>query len=341
MADASFGGAVTLGLEGPGGSLNGNTSVAAENGVAVFDGLSISGAGTFTLRATAPGLEAAESSPFTSVRVDEILVPRYMQADRPNDDRVPYAFRLRLSGLEPHATYRYANRIATVDEPPRQDGAGNNIFVDPLEFRRNTNTPDFGGDPETYSTFQADSAGMHEGWFITEPTGNDRFDEAELHLRIILNDGAGGEDNHFILNTASTAELRRFGESPEQATGFHGAAPFEPRNFVFLYDSVEGAGRPLAGTFVEPGGQEVDGRYVTFYEEEVFANEGRWGGLLPNDLSNGVQRIEERAFADGALVGVYTSEDGVLGRCVDGQPHGRQGESHCIGLRWRAFASAG
>ncbi|MFP4191151.1 MAG: chitobiase/beta-hexosaminidase C-terminal domain-containing protein [Candidatus Hydrogenedentota bacterium] len=313
LTDATYEEVITITLNGGEGALSGGTAVAAEDGVAVFDDLTVEdGGGTSTLTASASSLAPAETHPFTIVHLEELLIPRYMQADppHPNNDRVPYAFRLRLSGLVPDTEYRYANRIATVDEEPTQDGAGNNIFVDPANFRRNTDTPDFGGDPGAFSTFETDSAGTYEGWFITEPTGNDRFDEDELRLRILLNDGAGGEENHFFLTTPSTAELRSFGQEADEATGLYADSPSEPRNFVFLYDNVDGEGRPIAGTFVEPGGQDIDGRYTTFYEDEVWDEAGRWGTLLPNDLAEGVRRIEERDVADGSVARVLTSEDG-------------------------------
>ncbi|MFP4191152.1 MAG: CotH kinase family protein [Candidatus Hydrogenedentota bacterium] len=310
--DITYSGPVTVELaEGPG-ELDGTLTADAVNGVARFDDLTVSEPGAYRLEATAPELAPAVSEELHAAALEEILIPRYMQADppHPNNDRVPYAFRLRLSGLVPDTEYRYANRIATVDEEPTQDGAGNNIFVDPANFRRNTDTPDFGGDPGAFSTFETDSAGTYEGWFITEPTGNDRFDEDELRLRILLNDGAGGEENHFFLTTPSTAELRSFGQEADEATGLYADSPSEPRNFVFLYDNVDGEGRPIAGTFVEPGGQDIDGRYTTFYEDEVWDEAGRWGTLLPNDLAEGVRRIEERDVADGSVARVLTSEDG-------------------------------
>ncbi|MFO7776337.1 MAG: chitobiase/beta-hexosaminidase C-terminal domain-containing protein [Candidatus Hydrogenedentota bacterium] len=333
LTDASFEGTVTISLNGGEGTLSGETAVAAEDGVAVFGDLSIiNGGGTSTLTASASGVASAETHPFTIVHLEELLTPQYMQADVPNEDRVPYAFRLRLNGLDPNTQYRYANRIATVDEEPTQDGAGNNIFVDPANFRRNTATPDFGGDTGTFSTFETDSAGTYEGWFITEPTGNDRFDEDELHLRILLNDGAGGEDNHFILNTKNTAMLRRFGEEAHNATGIRGSSSFSPRNFVLLYDNVEGEGRPIAGTFVEPGGQDMDGRYTTFYEAEVWNQDGRWGTLLPNDLAEGVRRIEERDLTDGSVVGVLTSEDGLWDGVETRNPRGGATEPIVLAL---------
>jgi uncharacterized repeat protein (TIGR03803 family) len=65
---------VTLSIaSGPsGGTINGNTSVAAVNGVATFSGLTFSTPGAYTLTATASNLTSATSSSFT-------IVPSYTQ----------------------------------------------------------------------------------------------------------------------------------------------------------------------------------------------------------------------------------------------------------------------
>ena len=339
--DLSYSGPITVTVaQGPG-ELTGTVTREAVDGVARFDDLAVSEPGAYEFEATAPDLAPAVSEELQAVALEEILVPRYMQADppHPNNDRVPYAFRLRITGLNPNATYRYANRIAMVDEPPAQDGAGNNIFVYPHAFRRNTDTPAFDDDPATFSSFETDGDGTHEGWFITEPTGNERFEDEELHLRILLNDGAGGGENHFILNTPNTATLLRFGEGADEATGVYADSPMEPRNFVFLFDNVDGEGRPIAGTFVEPGEQEVDERYVTFYEDEVWGEDGRWGTLLRNDLDEGVRRIEERDLADGSVVSVHTSEDGQWNGVNTRNPSG--GKAAPLALNLEAQPAAG
>ncbi len=324
--------------EGPG-DLDGTLSVEAVNGVARFDGLAVDTPGVYRLEASAPGLSPVVSEAIQVAGLEEVLVPRYMQADPPwpNEDRVPYAFRLRITGLNPHAVYRYANRVATVDEPPTQDGAGNNIFVFPDEFRRNTDTPALGDDPATFSSFETDGDGTFEGWFITEPTGNDRFEDEELHLRILLNDGAGAGENHFFLTTPSTVELRGFGEGADEATGVYAESPFAPRNFVFLYDNEDGEGRPIAGTFVEPGGLDMDERYTAFYKDEVWDMTGRWGALLPNDLEEGVRRIEERGVIDGSIVDGHISADGLWAGLDTREPAGGAAAPLVLDLAQGAF----
>ena len=57
---------MTLGSNGSGGHLSGTTSAIARGGLAMFDTLVVSGAGTrYTLIASAPGLASESSAPFT------------------------------------------------------------------------------------------------------------------------------------------------------------------------------------------------------------------------------------------------------------------------------------
>ncbi len=321
FADAGFTGEVTLSLTGDG-ELSGHATVQAVGGTAVFDGLSVDGAGEFVLTASAAGLPSSQSHPFRLVRVTELVMPRYIQgeqdANNDNNDRVPFAFRLRLEGLLPGSVYRYGNRVVIPDDPPTQNGAGNAILItgESTDWIRNTDSPRFrpGDFGSRHLTFTTDAEGAHEAWFVTEPTGNARFTPGNtVFMRLLLNDGADGEEYFHFLTTRSPVEVIRFGSSAGEGSGVIGEASALPRNIVVLYDAAEGDGRPLAATPVEITGAGTDDRFVAFYDEIVATNDGYWGAILPNELPGGLRRIEERSLTDGALLGSRVEADGFPG----------------------------
>ena len=73
---------------------------------------------------------------------------------------------------------------------------------------------------------------------------------------------------------------------------------------------MAGTGRPLAATFVESDGFAETANFATFYSGNVDGVAGAWGNIIPNTNPNGVQRIEQRALADGSLVGFNTNSTG-------------------------------
>jgi hypothetical protein len=319
--DPLFDGEITLSLSPDGtGALTGTTTVPAVDGVATFEGLAVEGAGVFRLKADTGNLEAATSDAFRIVRLNELVMPRYIQGEQDatadNNNRVPFAFRLSLEGLRPNSVYRYGNRIITGDDPPEQNGAGNAILVTgrEVDWIRNTDSPRFrpGDFGSRHYLFTTDSEGTYSGWFVTEPSGNPRFTPGnDVGVRLLLNDGEDGEEYHHFLTTEEAVRVIGFGTGPEEATGVVGESVTGTKQFVVLYDNVAGEGRPLAATVVEITGAEVDDRYAPFYHEIVAQTPNRWGTLIPNDLATGIRRIEERSLEDGSLVAVGTFSDGI------------------------------
>jgi len=314
----TFNGPVTLTLLGAG-DLSGTTTVDAVFGTATFDDLVLTGTGSFQLIATAAGLDPVTSGEFHSVALTELVMPHFIQGDQDLDDnnldRVPYAFRLQLDGLRPNATYRYGNRVVLAGDAPDNNGAGNGIYITgaATNWIRNTNAPRFreGDLGSRHWTFATDSEGSYSGWFVTEPTGNARFTPGnELHMRLLLNDGQGGEATTHILTTASSATVLRFGGGADEGTGVVGQTGAAARRMVVLYDETTGVSRPLAATPVEITGAEVDDRYVTYYETVVATNPQHWGTILPNTLANGLRRIEVRGLTGETILDLRVDGDG-------------------------------
>ena len=317
--DPAFGGDITVALEeGPGG-LDGTLTRTASGGEAVFDDLVVDEPGQYRLRVETGGAEPVVTDPLTVAAVTEILMPRTIQGVEPdNNDRVPFACRVRIDGLLPNTTYRYGNRIEEQGEPPAQDGAGNMLFIftDGGPFVRNTDAPEFTPDQFgiRHAEFTTDGSGSYEGWFVTEPTGNRRFVPGDdLRMRILLNDGAGGEEAHYFLSTHSPVRVTPFGDQPDQGSALYGESLTGSRNFLFLYDDADGESRPVAGTVVEATGAEVDERYASFYLGLVAGRDGFWGALISNDLAGGILRIEERSLLDGTLLETVVRDEPLAG----------------------------
>jgi hypothetical protein len=245
-------------------------------------------------------------------------VPMYIQGlNGTNAQRVPFAFRATISNMMPNATYRYYNKVVIDTDTPTTDGAGNPIFASASGTFARTSSTSMGTEGE-YGEFTTDATGSYSGWFVTEPTGNARFTPGnQVFMRIMLNNGENGTTVVSRLTTAASAGVLNFGTVNQagEGTGIRGISEATSGNMVYLYDNTTGAGRPVYGTSIETTGIDFTtvGTYVSFYTSQVQGNNGSWGGIIPNLLPDGIRRIEERSNADGSLVAVHTSEDGVWG----------------------------
>ncbi len=310
-----YNGVIQLSLQGAPVALGGTTSRSATNGIVVFDDLVIPEAGVFTIAASASQLLTGEADNTTRILspVAEI-VPAYIQSLGPvNDQRVPFAARIRINGLIPGATYRFANRMIAASDVPNSDGAGNMIFTSPAgsPFVRSIAEPAFSAaDLHTgHGLLTADASGNYSGWFITEPTGNARFTPgATLYPLLLLNDGEGGTGVFHSLTLDTAVQAIAFGGAPGQGSAVHGEATASPGSFVVLYDDPAGASRPLAATPVEATGAATDALYAAFYRNHVAGQNGRWGCIVPNGLPSGARRIEVRDLTSGSLLQTFLSD---------------------------------
>lgn len=305
-------------------TLGGTASLAATAGVANFSGLNATAAGAvsgvtidFTSAPLAPITSGSFNIPAPTPALAEVFVPQFIQGGlSTNGKRVPFAYRVTLYNLSPNTTYNYINGAVIASDSSTSAGAGNAIYV--------TSSGAFvrSGGPTlltagNYGTLTTDANGSYTGWFITEPTGNaTRFATAgtQVYLRIVLNDGAGGTVNTTFLTTTNFATVTAFNTSgANSGTAIRGTSLATGKNFVMLYDNTAGTGRPIAGTLIEDDGYTVatgSSGYASFYQSPVDGVAGSWGTLIPNNLANGIRRIENRAKTDGSLVFANTDGDG-------------------------------
>src|SRR5215471_142443 len=75
-------------------------------------------------------LGVISGTPLQAQTLTQVILPRYMEGMSPvNADRLPYAYRLRLSGLLPSRTYRYTNQMISPTDGATSSGSGNAIFA--------------------------------------------------------------------------------------------------------------------------------------------------------------------------------------------------------------------
>ncbi|GAB6279475.1 MAG: hypothetical protein STSR0006_14860 [Lentimicrobium sp.] len=257
----------------------------------------------------------ANVTPVAQPSLVEIYLPQYIQGvNGTNSSRVPFAFRVKLENLIPNATYRYFNQVVISSDVPTTNGAGNVIFVTQTgDFYRST-----GPSMNTlgnYGEFTTDANGSYTGWFITEPTSNDKFTPGnEIFMRIMLNNGTGGTSVALRLTTTNSVKVLNFGNTSTntECTGIYGNSYASDKNFVLLYDNTDGTGRPISGTFIENDGTDnsTSNSYVAFYSNNVNGQSGYWGSIIPNMNSNGIKKLEYRSLADGSLIYSVTDNDG-------------------------------
>lgn len=336
--DSCFSGTITLSqLTGPSNGLQGTLVKNATGGAAYFSDIYFNQPGTYTIKASCPGMSDITSGNFIIVNgtpvMNEILLPLYIQGQTTNnnDNRMPYVYLAEFVNLDANKTYRYYNQVVVSGDPSNYDGVGNVIFAKSSGFTRTT-TPDF-ITGTNYGEFTTDIYGKYKGWFINEPTADVRFTPGtQVKMRVMLNDGNNGQSVSNRFTTVNTVKVINFtAGSPNGAVPLfqHPVAPtnIQPKNFLMFYtDTSTGTIRPISGTMIESDGLDVSTfNYLPFYVSLVDGQANKWGTIIPaQNLPSGIVRIEERgitALNDLSSVGdiksVATAPNGVWPPGVD------------------------
>ena len=309
--DGNFTGMITISKSTGNGSISGTLTKQAVAGVATFDDILFSATGSYTLLATASGLSSATSTTILIMvppGLTTSILPSYIVGNNPTNHRVPFAYRATLTNLIPNATYKYINQVITSADAANVNGAGNVIFINPAGNFYRSSSPSF-STPENHGEFTTDGNGTYTGWFITEPTGNARFTPGNyVFVRIRINNGQGGTSAVNYLTSSDSTLAIGMTTNPDNlsGSGVYGKLFSQAKNFAILYDNVNGTGRPLAATFIEDDGTSGTTAYPTFYQNLVDGQAASWGGIIPNNLSNGLRRVEIRQLSNGAVIPTET-----------------------------------
>lgn len=274
--------------------------------------LSISGGGANDISVLLSGSVTPAPVPVISNEI----VPLYIQGKETiNNYRVPFAWQATLCNLKPDATYRYYNKVVVETDTPDFNGAGNTIFAnsDGTFIRTMETSMDTPGE---YGEFTTDATGCQTVWFITEPSGNDRFTPGNhLYMRININDGNNGTVEDARLTTSHYSRVLEFGTEhiDTQGTAIRSVSYDDPGDFVFLYNGTNDAMRPVYGTPIESTGIDfcASGVYAPFYCHDVAGINGSWGGIIPNNNPEGIQMIKVFDKGQGSLLQTYAQSSGV------------------------------
>ncbi len=252
--------------------------------------------------------------------ITEVLFPKYMQGSGDgiaNEKRVPFVCRLTINGLTPNATYRYFNRLINNPDNMTLSGQGGIIIVNADGSFVRTTISNLSQPGTGCGEFTTNASGSYTGWFANEAGATAAYfaPGTDLYMRISLNNGDGGTTVVSRPTTTNSVKVINFGTSGTGGTAFRStpAANAVGKNFVFLYDNVEGTGRPVGGTYIESDGvaNTVANGYADFYANDVDGVDKAWGTIIPNTLATGIRNMSQYNLTNGALIDTFTSVNGI------------------------------
>jgi hypothetical protein len=244
--------------------------------------------------------------------ITEVYFPRFIQGVGSNnladERRVPFACRLTVSGLLPNTTYSYYNRFVLDPNNLVSQGEGTVILVnDTGSFVRIPFASMTAGRNGKLTT---DSSGAYTGWFVTEPNSTTTYlPGRDIYFRLLLNDGMGGQFIAKRITAPSPVRVLSFGADSASGTGLRARplAKAAAKQFIFLYDNFEAQGRPFAGTYIESDGTDgsLANGYAPFYADSVNGVNKAFGTIIPNQLPEGLKRMDMFGLTDGAFKRSY------------------------------------
>ncbi|WP_315823745.1 hypothetical protein [Paraflavitalea speifideaquila] len=248
--------------------------------------------------------------------ITEVYFPQTIQGagtfDVSDERRVPFACRMKVSGLQPNKTYRYYHGFT--GEAGDISTEGTCIIARPSGDFVRIALPSF-SIANRYGELTTDGTGSYEGWFVVEPSVSFYFETGvDIFFRLNLNDGNNGTNVVTRLTSDNTVHVINFSSDASGGTALRSttAAGGVGKNFVLLYDNTTVGSRPVAGTFIESDGTDnsLANYYADFYANHVNGVDKAWGVIIPNNLGGGIQKIVQYGLADGSEIGSKTSTDG-------------------------------
>jgi hypothetical protein len=250
----------------------------------------------------------------TKINFTGNLVPQVMGSLTAT--RLPVIFRATVSGLAPNTTYRYFTNLAiATDIGTTNSGAGNPLFISTSNIRYTTGASlsSFGN----YDSLLTNASGSYTGWFAVVNTGNTRFTGGNHVYPTIVLDSAGskrGIINSRLCMLNDSIRVLTYATTGGSFNGsfIRGTSLGTPKNLVLLYSDTAGTSRPISIGILESLGLTI-ASIVPDYATNVSSINGAWGTIVPNLLSTGVRRIEQRSASTGNYVNHSTSTNGSWG----------------------------
>ncbi len=277
------------------------------NGVATFTNVQISVPGTYQVFASAPGFSSSNV-----IQVDvkpvptltEIFVPKYLKGVGTFGTRVPTFALVKMENLHPNTVYRYftgGRNVGYTGDVNTDNGAGNNLHYNHQTDSYSYNSIRDLNQDNAYSTFESESDGTKLVWLTLVPTTNSSFNEGRQVYWIMV---LGSEKGTLIkrYQTTNTSLSLDFGNPPTKCTGIYDEDSWlPPKSFVCLFDSpnvnmpvsiaiVQNEGATLQDG-IDPQGNPYPPQGPDYYNnlDDVV---GAWATIIPNNLDNGIRKIE-------------------------------------------------
>lgn len=262
--------------------------------------------------------------PVNSVLVQGVKVPLYSASG--DTTRLPLLFQARLTGFTPFTKYKYYVSYISLKDTADSTAKG---VGNPLIFRNNGNisyssSPGFTSG--NHDTIAIGPSGEFIGWFGAVTPNDTRFSPGKYVYPMILLQEVDTlvhpVRKYYIRDSIKVLEFSASSGS-NNGTAIYGNSFTKTRNLALLYDDLTGgAGRPISIALVENDANTIS-NFPYFYSSKVNANVGAWGTIIPNNLSNGIKRIEAKNPLDGmAFVYANTEDDATWGGDSTVNPRG-------------------
>ena len=302
--------------------LTGTTSKKTVNGIATFDDIVFTSAGTYVLSATVPGLTLEQNITVTVLNqptFTTLIIPQFIKGNGTflptGNGRTPSFALVRFDGLHPNTEYTFvtAGVLPTEVGNPTILGAGNNIYYD---YKTNsysyTSAATNLADPANRSVIKTGPGQTSlTFWVNLVPTSNSRFTNLSnlIHWLVLL----GNEYGDVISRNVSQTSSRQleYGTATTQATGFYDVnSRLAPKTYLVFYDNAD---NPITTALVQDEGATLITKgfphQAPYFYEALENTDGAWATFLPNNLPSGVRKIEHRTM-DGAIAYTWTDPDG-------------------------------
>jgi hypothetical protein len=231
--------------------------------------------------------------------------------------RLPIMFLGRLDGLTPGSSYKYYVRFIKLSDTSSTSatGAGISIFMKKNGTWRTSSNPDLntGGAHDTFKLSIGEAE--YKGWFGALYTSDSRFTPGEYVYPMIEYEEIGSGMGSQKIYISDSIQVLAFSNSQSSGNGtaIYGKSFLKSKNPVLLYDIQDGlTNRPISITYAEDEKISFSGMQ-NWYTNQVQAKAGSWGTIIPNDLSNGIKRIESRDLNFDTIIFANTELDAIWG----------------------------
>lgn len=222
-------------------------------------------------------------------------------------------FKASIVGLSPGETYRYYVTVVPSDSIGKAyAGVGGSLFLDLDSPSVYVNTPNFSAG--NYDSFTISNP-LETRWFAFVPSTATEFTAGNYVVPIITLEGTGtsaGFTARFALNDSIKVLSYSSSAGANNGTGLYGLSKGVAKNMVLVYDTNKFTSKPLTIGMIE-NDKLLSSSYnaPSYYNTNVDGVAGAWAGILPNNLANGVRRIDRRDFETNAILHTNLDTNGL------------------------------